>query len=921
MRRALAVVVVVLGGCPAPKGATDSITVVTRPVVPPPVVVVPAALEPPEPTLRLPKNFVPTGYHARLELDPVKRGFSGSIAISGKVSEASSVIWLHGHHLRVTGLVATQGDPFGSRIADEPQLAVEAVGDELLRVRTSRPLAAGEWTLLLDMQGDYDLLDTAGAFKQVVAGDPYVYSQFEATYARRVFPCVDEPDSKVPWTLTLDVPTRLVAVANAPVATETELGNGTKRIAFATTRPLPAYLVAFAVGPFELIDAGHTRTNQPIRVVALKGRARSTAWAVQTTGRLVEILEDYFGTPYPYPKLDLLAIPLTVGFGAMENAGLISFTETLLLQDAPSQERKAAWIRIAGHELAHQWFGDLVTTAWWDDIWLNEGFANWMQAKVAAKFDPSWHAEIASVDMRNTALEADALTTARRVRQPIATSDDILNVFDRITYDKGASVLGMLETYVGPDVFQRGVRAYLDKHTWGNATSADLAVAISEAAGRDVTAAFGTFLDQPGAPELTTSCAAGKVTFAQRRYVPPGSGAVVDQKPWILPVCAAFEKAGKRAEACTLLEGPTGVLDAGKSCPRWIEANAQGRGYYRVAYTASQLTALRDEGWAQLSGAERHDVFFNATNGARLGKLPLQLALSLAPRLLVDNNRFAVGDATALGLQLDWLVPDELRPKYEAWLRGTFGLAIAKVGIVPQETDDLDAERERGELIEAVVWMGKDGKLVDEAVALSKTWRDQPAATRSVIARIAADAKTDDYARLLADVHTVKDRARRGELLTALAAVRDAKRYAQVVELTSDTTLDLRETIWLLYAAHTAAQRAVAQPYFLAHEAELMKRLPADETAGPLAVLSVIFTGTCEASKRDEMATLATQHFAKLAGGERVVAQNIEAMDQCIAQRKLLEPEVRGWLTGVKIPTAPKKPPPPPPAAPRHKRH
>ncbi len=915
MRVSLVLAAVALAGCPAPKSTAPTIVVVKTPIETPPPPVIPPALEPPQPALRLPKNFVPTGYRARLDVDPAKPGFAGRIAITGNVAERSSVIWLHGHHLAMKTAWATQGDhPYDERDAGGPQLAVEAVGEELLRLRADRPLEPGVWTLVLDYDGELDLVSTAGAFKQTVAGKSYVYTQFESTFARRVFPCVDEPDSKVPWQLTLDVPHALVAVSNTLVAKESPLGTDRKRVEFGTTRPLPAYLVAFGVGPFAVIDAGRTRTNQPIRVVALDGRAADAEWAVKTTAHVVELLEDYFGTPYPYEKLDMLAIPITAGFGAMENAGLVTFRETLILQDHPSRARQHTWVIVAGHELAHQWFGDLVTTAWWDDIWLNEGFAEWMEQKVTTSFDPSWHDELATLETRDGALAADALVTARKIRQPIESEDDIVNAFDSITYDKGASVLAMFERYVGPDVFQRGIRAYLAEHAWGNATSADLVASLSKAAGVDLAAAFATFLDQPGAPELSLACSAGKLEVVQQRFVPPGASAAPAQKAWILPMCIAYAKAGKRAQTCALLDGPTHTfaLDA-STCPRWVAANDDGHGYYRVAYTEQQVAALRDEAWPLLTPSDRHDIFFNTVAGAAAGKLPLQLALSFVPRMLVDSSRFSVAQAVALPVDLDRLVPDELRGKYEAWLRQSFGLAEAQTAIVPKEGEDLDAEGMRGALVDAVGWYGRDPKIVDEAVELAKHWRTLPQSIRQQVVALAADAKQEDFDRFLQELHTERDQQHRLELLDALGRVRDPQRYARVLELVVDPTLDLRETLALLRTATSAAQHALVQQFYVAHEADLVKRMPIDEVANPIADLSSIFTDTCRADKRDEMAAQARLHFAKVPGGERVVRQGIEEMDQCIARRKVLEPEVRGWLTGVKIPKPPvtttKKPP------------
>ncbi|MBC7975561.1 MAG: M1 family metallopeptidase, partial [Myxococcales bacterium] len=660
------------------------------------------------PTLRLPRNFVPTGYAARLDVDPASPGFEGAIQIAGTVSERSLVIWLHARKLTVHKAVAQR--------PGEPDIALTATakGTDFLELRAARPLEPGAWTLAIDYAGAFEALSTSGVFKQTVADASYVYTQFEAVYARRGFPCFDEPDNKVPWKLTLDVPKALVAVSNTAATSEAPLEGGKKRVEFAQTKPLPSYLVAFGVGPFEIVDAGKSRRGTPVRIVALAHRAADATYAAKTSAKLIDLLEDWFGTPYPYDKMDMLAIPITVGFGAMENAGLITYTETLMLMDAKaSKERQLRWISVAAHELAHQWFGDLVTMVYWDDIWLNEGFASWMGRKTVARFEPSWHEDQGELATRDNALDNDSLVTARKIRQPIVSQDDIFTAFDRITYDKGASILNMFERYLGAETFQRGVRDYLAAHAYGNATSADFAQAISKAAGKDVSAAFATFLEQAGTPEITATatCEAGKTTdaLAQQRYQTPGSGKASATQPWLVPVCVAYDRGGKRAEACTQLEQPTGTLALDtQTCPRWVMPNVAGRGYYRNRYTAAQVTALRDQAWSQLSWTERRALLFDVSNAVSNGQLPLALALSIVPKMVAGGDRYSIGAAIGLVEKLSRMVPDELRPSYEGWLRQTFGPHARRAGLLPRGTDTLDLEITRDALIRAVAWHGRD---------------------------------------------------------------------------------------------------------------------------------------------------------------------------------------------------------------------
>jgi alanyl aminopeptidase len=874
---------------------------------------IPDGLEPPRPTLRLPRNFLPTGYTARLAIDPAAAGFEGSIQIAGSLNEKSRVIWLNAHKLTVHAAIA--------RRAGRPDILLTAtpVGDDFLELRAAAALDAGGWTIAIDYAGAFDPLNTAGAFKQTVGDASYVFTQFEAIYARRAFPCFDEPDNKVVWKLTLDVPKALVAVSNAPEVSATPLDGDKQRVEFAPTKPLPSYLVAFGVGPFELVDAGKTKRGTPVRIVALAHRAADAGYAARTSAKLIDELEEYFATPYPYDKIDMVTIPITVGFGAMENAGMITYSEFLILMDGKAaKERQERWISVASHELAHQWFGDLVTMDYWNDIWLNEGFASWMQNKISQRFEPAWHVDQGELNARNTALDNDSLVSARQIRQPIVTQDDIFTAFDRITYEKGASILNMFESYLGPDTFQRGIRDYLTAHAWGNATSADFVAAISKAAGKDVGPAFATFLEQAGTPELTatTTCDAGKATIAltQRRYVPPGSGTPPATRPWIVPVCVAYDAAGKRGEACTLVdhEASAIALDT-RTCPRWVMPNVNGRGYYRNVYSAAQASALRDEAWPQLSWTERRAVFHDIHDAAQTGVLSLQLALSLVPKMLAGNDRFTVGPATRLPAELGRMVPVDLRPKYEAWLRQTFGPGAQKAGLVPAAVDSLDAEATRSDLIRAVAWHGRDPKLVAAAVVLADKWRDLPQGMRGDILDIAVDASPALFDRVLKDVVAGEpDRSKRTEMLHALGAVRDPRRQTVALGLILDQRLDPRETVGLLFGAASRGRRldpsyldttslATAQAYFRDHQAEILATMPQDGTAGTFTYLSALFTSTCQADQRDAIAGYVKQTFAGLSGGARIVAQNLEQMDQCIARRALLEPEIRGWLTGLKI--------------------
>jgi alanyl aminopeptidase len=854
----------------------------------------PGGLVPPQPTLRLPRNFLPTAYDLKLDIDPSKAKFEGVASITGKVSEKSSVIWLHGFHLETEKAVAKGA-------AGEIPLDVTPKGEDLLEIRARQPLDAGVWTIQIAYSAELDPVNTTGAFKQTVAGKTYVFTQLEALYARRVFPSFDEPNLKVPFTL--------VAVANTPVKKETADGN-MKIVEFAPTKPLPTYLVAFGIGPFEVIDAGKSKRGTPVRIVTLAGRGADASYAAQTTARILDATEDYFGIPYPYEKLDMMTIPLTVGFSAMENAGLITTTEADMLMDPkrPSHARKLDWFGTAAHEIAHQWFGNYVTPEFWDDIWLNEGFATWLGSKITAKLEPAWRGDQQLVGLVHAALDADSIVSARRIRQPIESVGDIYTAFDGITYLKGASVLRMIESYVGEDVFQRGIREYMAARAWGNATSADFVASINKAsATKPVEAAFASFLDRGGAPEITmtTSCTNGKVELqlSQRRYLPPGAPEPAASPPWIVPICVAYDKAGKRAEQCTLFDKQSAsvALDT-KTCPRWVMPNVDGRGYYRNAYTVQQITALRDEAWSKLSWIERRALHFDIRNAATTGKLPLALALSFTPKMLAGSDGFAVAAALDLPSGFAQTVPDDLRPKYETWLRQQFAAAANAIGFLPKDTDTLDVETMRLDLVDTVAWTAREPALVAEAVKLADKWRELPEAIRGTVLKIAADSKPEVFEKTRGEIASEPDRQKRKEMFAAVGSVRDPARYKTALALVLDPKIDVREATRLVFMGKTEATRETAKQFVRENLPAILNRMPTAQTTGPIAGLAYVFTATCRADQRDAITDYVTKTFGPMQGGERVVKQAIEGMDQCIARRKLLDPEIKAWLGGLRVP-------------------
>jgi len=859
--------------------------------------------DPTPPRLKLPAGFKPTRNRVHLAIDPAKPDFHGSIEIDGELSTPTSVIWLNAEELRFGHAVA--------RVGDE-KLPLEPIpSGNYVALRAPHQLDKGLVTLAIEFDGRFSTTDTFGVFVQEEEGARYVFSQFEADGARQAFPCVDEPWSKVPWQLTLDVPKGLVAVANTLVAREDALDDGTRRVVFAETKPLPSYLVAFGVGPFDVVDAGKTSGGAPIRIIALKGRAKDAAWSAEVTPKIIGILEEYFGTPYPYEKADALAIPATVGFGAMENAGLITYRESLVLIDPKdkSENARRRYVEVAGHELAHQWFGDLVTPAWWDDLWLNESFATWMEEKVMAKFSPAWQRRVPVVVERDEALDADGLVTARRVHQPIESVDDISTAFDSITYAKGASVIRMIEQWVGPEKFRDGVRKYIADHAWKIGSTADFVAAIDATSDLDVTPVFESFIDQGGAPRLTAElrCPAKAnrkdkqppvVALSQERWLPRGGNPPAGKaRQWQIPVCVAYGTAKTRQTACTLLREEHAELALEGACPTWFLPNAGARGYYRTSMSRDALDAVMKHGWAQLPPPERILIAGDVDAAVDRGELPVGVSLDLVRLLVRDGSRFAIEEAeTIVHTALD-VADDAQRTKLHGWIREVFGARARKLGLLPNKGEGIEKEVVRKIVLGLVAEEAGDDSLRKRAVELAKKWRELPDSTQDRVLGTAAIASADVRAQLLEVVRHPGDARAQEHTYQGLGAIRDPELVKQILPVLLEPVVDLKHGQHLLFAySEDPRTQPVVEAFVREHLEELMKRVPAQGATGGSAKVATVFTHACDAARRDEIEAYVRKHFEKLEGGTRTVAKAVEEMDLCIARRAAMRPELQQWL-------------------------
>jgi len=590
---------------------------------------------------RLPNNVSPVRYDLHLAPDLDRARFSGSVEIAVDVVETAQVVIMNAADLNVTraSAVSAGGTSMDAQIE-------HAADSERILLTFDNPLPAGRGTIDMDFEGE--LNDQLHGFYRSTftdsEGAPHVLAatQFEATDARRAFPCFDEPDKKAVFAITLDIAARLSAVSNTALVESTDLGNGMKRLRFADTMKMSTYLVAFVVGLLEGSEPVDV-DGIPLRVVHVPGKGSLVSYALEAGAHALRFFTEWFGIPYPGGKLDLVAIP-DFAFGAMENLGCITFRESLLLVD-PEKASRSELERMAdviSHEIAHMWFGDLVTMRWWNGIWLNEAFATYMELACVDHFRPEWHRWTSFGLEREAALAIDGLATTRPVEFPVGRPEEAQGMFDVLTYQKGASVLRMLEIYMGLDRFKDGIRSYLARHQFANAETSDLWDALEEAANAGksdnplpIRAMMDSWILQGGYPlvEVSPEDGAGEGTRAEATSISltqvpfsylDGASPSTSHRRWIVPVLwHSFSGTGERQPSeRPLLGGEGTTADLPDGAAGTAVVNSGGQGFYRVRYESTALARLLSR-IGDLDPLERFGIVADTWAAVLAGRSPL----------------------------------------------------------------------------------------------------------------------------------------------------------------------------------------------------------------------------------------------------------------------------------------------------------
>ena len=839
---------------------------------------------------RLPQNVVPS--HYSLSLDPViaEKIFSGEETIDVRVSTATKEIALNSLDLDITEAEVKSGNTTQKAAVayDKPQEMVRLslppsvpLGPAQLHVKFSGKLTEGLRGLYL----------SKGSHRQ------YAVTQFEGTYARMMFPCFDEPAFKATFDLTIMADKDDTAISNGRIANDEPAAANRHKITFSTSPKMSTYLVALAIGDWQCLS--RTVDDVPIRVCAEPDKKQYGAFALDVAAHSIQFYNQWYGIKYPFGKLDMVAIP-DYEWGGMENTASIFYRDTALLlgENNASVFRKRGQAVTIAHEIAHQWFGDLVTAAWWDDIWLNEGFATWMSRKPIEAWHPEWHLEDDAAEEAQQIIGVDSLVTARAIHGNPSTSSEIKEMFDGITYEKGGAVLRMLESYVGPETFRKGVKAYLAAHANGNATSADFWQAEAQASGKPVDKIMPTFVFQPGVPliSLSTSCSdgSGRLDLRQQRFfVSPERPQSASNQTWQIPICT--KTSTNAAGDCTLMTQREQAVPS-PSCADWVFGNRDAKGYYRVEYALEDLTKVAANAEHQLNVPERIALVEDTWALTRTGKAAVTDFLDLAERLRSDQNRHVVGSlARHLEYVGDALVPNRHDQRYRAMLRAQFAPLAKTLGWSALASDTDERKALRANLL-ATLGSAADPDAIAAARKIVEQYIQNPTSVDGTISGSAFTVAAENgdkefYDRLTSALAGAKTSDEYNHYLYALAAFREPDLLERTIALVDQGRVRQQDYPRFFGALlSNPASRQSAWKYLKNHWQDLAQKVTSFGGAGAVSALG----NSCSAEMRDDVKQFFAAHPAP--GAQRAVQQSLEKIDGCIDFQRREGDNLKRWL-------------------------
>ena len=840
---------------------------------------------------RLPTSVIPSHYKLFLDPDIAGQKFTGEETITVQVQQATNEIVLNSLGLEISLAEATVASTvLPAQISyDQP--------NEMVRLAFPKPLPKGAIALHLKFSGKLTA-GLRGLYLSKSARRQYAVTQFEGTYARMMFPGFDEPAFKATFNLSVIADKGDTAISNGRILKDEPLPGSTRhKITFSTSPRMSTYLVALAIGDWQCLE--RTVDGTPIRVCAEPDKKQYGQFALEAAAQSVHFYNQWYGIKYPFQKLDMLAIP-DYEWGGMENTASIFYRDTALLMDEKTASvfSKRGHATVVAHEIAHQWFGDLVTAAWWDDIWLNEGFATWMERKPIRAWHPEWHLEDDEAATSQRIIGLDSLSAARAIHGDPRTSAEIKEMFDGITYEKGGAVLGMLESYVGPEVFRSGVNAYLKAHANGNATSADFWQAVAKVSGKPVDRIMPTFVMQPGVPLVTVDgrCHTDytPLELSQQRFLLSAKDDVKHGQIWSIPVCT--KTAQNWGAACYLVNKQTENVVV-NACPDWTFTNRDAKGYYRVFYrdlkNLSDVGANAEKG---LTVPERIAFVEDLWAMTRAGKEPVGIFLNVARELRPERNRlvveFLAGHMDTIGRSL---VPEENKKQYRELVAQQFASLAKEVGWNAKASDSDEEKALRASLL-GILGSAGDPDAVAAAQKIAQSYIKDPDSVEGTIVgpalAVAAEngdaALYDQFAQAMATARTTDDYY---HFLFALTSFRQPELAQRTLALVDQGKIRQQDYVRLFPAllAESPA-REIAWDYLKAHWDSLAEKVTTFGGNGAVSALG----GFCSLEKRDEIKQFFKDHRAP--GAERALQQSLERITTCVDFKQLQSDNMQKFL-------------------------
>ena len=853
------------------------------------------SVDPSLPT-QLPRTAVPHRYSIQVVPNAEALTFGGAVRIALDIVKPTDTLVLNAADLAIDGatLYGPDGKPHRAK-------AVLDAGAQTASFDFGETLPTGAYYLDIPYTGKINT--QANGLFALDYKDPDgtqrrgLFTQFEAPDARRFVPSWDEPDYKAVFDLTATVPSDQMPLSNMPIKASEDVGNGMSKVTFGTTPPMSSYLLFFGLGDFERIhrEAGGT----DVGIVMSKGKADQGQYALDAASAILPFYNDYFGTPYPLPKLDNIAGPgQSQFFGAMENWGAIFTFERILLNDPTitSEGNRQSIFSVAAHEMAHQWFGDLVTMAWWDDLWLNEGFASWMENKTTATLHPEWNADIDRVSAREAAMGLDSYAATHPIVQKIRTVEQTNQAFDTITYSKGEAVIAMLEGYAGAEVWRKGVQDYIKAHQYQNTRTDDLWNAVEAAGATDLTRIAHQFTLQPGVPLIQVTdaqCTGGNtvVTLRQSEFSSDRRAEVTaDPQSWNVPVNAATA-GGALVRAVT--EGPSTQMTVPGCGPLLL--NAGQTGYYRSLYQAPQLATLA-QNFASLQPIDQFGLLNDNIALAYTGYQPLAPALDLTAAIPSDANPKVLGEGLGTWSGLYGMFDGEpgVQAQIGKLIQTQYAPELDRIGFAVRDGEAAGETLLRPALISVLGSTGLDSVKAERVRLLGElsknsTALDGPLKT-TWLSLIARDADAADWDTLHQLAQNAGGYTERSALYGALGGVKDPALAQKALDLaiTDEPGATIGASIISAVAANNPE---LALDFALAHPVEIDRIV---DNSAQSRFVARIAQGSDDPATIDKLDAYAKANLGEEA--RKPVDQTISIIKARLDRRQRIMDQTRQWL-------------------------